>query len=150
MALFADHAAATKGKGLELLPKVDIGKTSKCVDICENKCELKESKDCKDVSMKWMDCDPVKLMDTIKKCDSVCKPMCTKVCVPVLLPNVSMSKSKGLSVTKPSVCKNICKDDCTPVCKDVQVESIKIECKEKTETKCIPKFEEVCKKVSSC
>ena len=148
LALFADAASATVAKGLSL-PKVDIGKKSKCVDLCENKCQLVESKECKDVPVKWTECKPVKAMETIKKCASVCKPMCTKVCAPVLLPKISLSKSKGLSVTKPSVCKDICKDECKSVCKDVQVESKKVECKEmtKTEKKCTPKFNTVCKKV---
>ena len=101
--------------------------------------------------VKFTKCKPVKFMDTIKKCDSVCKPMCTKVCAPVLLPKISMSKSKGLSVTKPTVCKDICKDECTAVCKDVQIESKKIECKEmkKTQTKCSTKFTPICKKIST-
>jgi hypothetical protein len=75
--------------------------------------------------------------------------MCTKVCAPVLLPKISLSKSKGLSVTKPSVCKDICKDECKSMCKDVQVESKKVECKEltKTETKCSSKYDKFCKKV---
>ena len=147
LALFADFTAATKGLQL---PKVDIGKKSKCVDVCENKCTLVEKKDCKEVPMKFTECKPVKFMDTIKKCGSVCKPMCTKVCVPVLIPKISLSKSKGLSVTKPSVCKDICKDECKSMCKDVQVESSKVEGKEitKKETKCTLKFDTVCKKVS--
>jgi hypothetical protein len=146
LALLVDHAAATKGL---TLPKVEIAKKSKCVDLCENKCHLKESKDCKEVPMKWIECKPVSFMETINKCDTVCKPTCTKVCVPVLLPKISVSKGKGLYVTKPSVCKDVCKDECKKVCKDVKVESKKIECKEmtKTETKCIPKFDKVCKKV---
>jgi hypothetical protein len=150
LALFVDHAAATKGKGLSL-PRISIGKKTKCVDYCENKCTLAESKDCKEVPTKFTECKPVKFVDTIKKCDSVCKPMCTKVCVPVMLPKISLGKGKGkgLSVAKSTVCKDICKDECKNVCKDVHVESKKIECKEmtKVETKCSPKFDKVCKKV---
>lgn len=145
MALFADSAA---GKG-HVLPTVSIDTTKKCVDYCENKCQLVESKECKDVPLKWTECKPVKFMDTIKKCDSVCTPVCTKVCLPILLPKVSLTKSKGLSVSKPSVCKDICKDECKNVCKEVKVEGQKTECKEmnKTEKMCLPKFDKVCKKV---